>query len=167
MNMRPTVNFASAGLAICRQRIGVVTMPVAASWGSSVATAADEPLGVEVTPLAGYRIDGTFDVQESDDVYEFKDSSSFGLVLNLRDQANTQWENLYSQQNGTARKRILAALLALIGGLPGADILASRARIRSRRKPHSAIFGRLRHEYSISNPISGLRKFTWLRSRHQ
>lgn len=93
----------SAGLARCKQRIGVIIVLVAASWASSAAIAADDSLDFEITPFGGYRYGGTFDVQGGDDAYEFQDSSSFGLVLNLREQAHTQWEVIYSQQSGSAR----------------------------------------------------------------
>jgi opacity protein-like surface antigen len=66
---------------------------------SSAANASDDNLRFEITPFGGYRFGGSFDVSESDASYEFKDSSSFGLIFNLRDQANTQWELLYSKQS--------------------------------------------------------------------
>jgi len=80
----------------------VIAVLLAAICVSSAATAAEEPGNFEITPLGGYRFGGSFDVQGSDDSYELEDSSSFGLILNLRDQANTQWEILYSQQNANA-----------------------------------------------------------------
>ncbi|MGI9202692.1 MAG: hypothetical protein ACR2Q3_01710 [Woeseiaceae bacterium] len=94
--------FARCSIARRRKHIGVVIALVAASWGSPEAIAADERLDFEITPLIGYRYGGTFDVQGGNDAYEFDDSSSFGLVLNMREQANTQWEVLYSQQSGSA-----------------------------------------------------------------
>jgi hypothetical protein len=66
---------------------------------SSAVFAADDNLNFEITPFGGYRFGGSFDVTESAASYEFKDSSSFGLILNLRDKANTQWELLYSNQS--------------------------------------------------------------------
>ncbi len=53
----------------------------------------------EVTPFVGYRIGGTFEDDNSDAEFELDDSSSFGLVMNLRAEDNTQWELVYSHQN--------------------------------------------------------------------
>jgi len=70
---------------------------------SSAAQAADDSPVFEITPFGGYRFGGTFDVQDSNDAWEVRDSSSVGLVLNLRERANTQWEFIYSQQGSTAQ----------------------------------------------------------------
>jgi hypothetical protein len=67
-----------------------------------MATAQDGPRDFEITPFGGYRFGGTFDIVDTDDSYEFQDSSSFGLILNLREQHNTQWELLYSSQSTDA-----------------------------------------------------------------
>ena len=56
-----------------------------------------------MTPYGGWRFGGTFDVQDSVDSWEIEDSSSFGLILNLRESFNTQWELVYSQQASDAR----------------------------------------------------------------
>jgi len=63
---------------------------------------ADE-LNVEITPLVSYRFGGTFDVEESSASYEIDDSEAFGLILNLRQTGNTQWEVFYSRQQSSAR----------------------------------------------------------------
>ena len=65
---------------------------------------ADE-LNVEITPFVSYRFGGTFDVEESSASYELDDSEAFGLIVNLRQTGNTQWEVLYSRQQSTARLR--------------------------------------------------------------
>lgn len=64
--------------------------------------AQDGPRGFEITPFAGYRFGGTFDIAGTSESYELQDSSSFGLILNLREQHNTQWELLYSNQSTDA-----------------------------------------------------------------
>lgn len=64
--------------------------------------AADD-LNVEITPFVSYRFGGTFDVETSDATYEIEDSEAFGLLLDLRQTGNTQWEILYSLQQSTAR----------------------------------------------------------------
>ena len=67
------------------------------------AFAAEDSLDFEITPYGAYRFGGTFDIQDSSDAWDIADSSSFGLILNLRERANTQWEFIYSQQASTAR----------------------------------------------------------------
>ena len=62
-----------------------------------------DDLNVEITPFAGYRTSGTFDLETIDGSYKLDDSESFGLLINLRESGNTQWEVLYSQQQTTAR----------------------------------------------------------------
>jgi hypothetical protein len=69
----------------------------------AVASAADDALGLEITPYGAYRFGGTFNVQDSNDAWEVQDSSAVGLIINLRERANTQWEFIYSQQASTAR----------------------------------------------------------------
>jgi len=67
-----------------------------------MASAQDGPRDFEITPIGGYRFGGTFGIDGSSDSYEFADSASFGLILNLREQHNTQWELLYSTQSTDA-----------------------------------------------------------------
>jgi hypothetical protein len=67
------------------------------------AAAQEQRLDLEITPYGGWRFGGAFDVQESTDSWEIEDSSSFGLILNLREGFNTQWEILYSRQSSDAR----------------------------------------------------------------
>jgi len=59
----------------------------------------------EITPIAGYRLGGTFESTDPTDTpseYEMEDSSSFGLILNFPHKTNTQWEIFYSQQQSEA-----------------------------------------------------------------
>ena len=69
----------------------------------SAASAADDNQRFEITPIGGYRLGGTFEIESSDASYEIQDSASFGLILNLRDREDTQWELLFSRQNSEAR----------------------------------------------------------------
>ena len=46
---------------------------------------------VEVTPFVGYRFGGTFENEEETARYELEDSASFGLLVNLSHDSNTQW----------------------------------------------------------------------------
>jgi hypothetical protein len=57
----------------------------------------------ELTPYGAYRFGGSFDLEDSDTGYELADSPSFGLLFNIRQHANTQWEILYSSQQTDAR----------------------------------------------------------------
>jgi hypothetical protein len=57
----------------------------------------------ELTPFAGYRFGGTFIVEESDENYKLTDSSSYGVLLDIRQKKqNTQVEILYSRQQTDA-----------------------------------------------------------------
>ncbi len=69
---------------------------------SSPALAEDGAGDFEITPFGGYRFGGTFDITGSDESYELEDSASFGLILNLRESSNTQWELLYASQSTDA-----------------------------------------------------------------
>jgi hypothetical protein len=55
-----------------------------------------------LTPFGAYRFGGTFEVEDSSGSYDFNDSSSFGLILNVPHSANTQLEFLYSKQSTEA-----------------------------------------------------------------
>jgi hypothetical protein len=60
---------------------------------------------IELTPFVGARFGGTFESElpGAEPVeYEMEDSESFGLIVNWRHRANTQWEVLYSLQSSEA-----------------------------------------------------------------
>ena len=80
----------------------ILTFLAVASCHSS-AIAADNEQRFEITPFGGYRLGGTFEIEASDASYEIQDSSSLGLILNLNDTGNTQWELLFSKQTSEAR----------------------------------------------------------------
>jgi hypothetical protein len=69
---------------------------------SSSVLAQTAPGKFEITPFGAYTFGGTFYDQDSDQSVKIKDSPSFGLLLNFRQDFNTQWEVLYSQQNTEA-----------------------------------------------------------------
>ena len=52
----------------------------------------------EITPVAGYRVGGTFEDELSETELDLDDGGSYGLVLNLRESPNTEWEIGYSHQ---------------------------------------------------------------------
>jgi hypothetical protein len=53
----------------------------------------------EVTPYFAYRIGGEFEQQDAGADLELRESSAHGVLLDIRAQANTQWEFLYAQQS--------------------------------------------------------------------
>lgn len=52
----------------------------------------------ELTPFVGVATGGDFEDSTTTASLELDDSSSFGLILNIDESANTQWEILYSLQ---------------------------------------------------------------------
>ncbi len=53
----------------------------------------------EVTPFVGYRIGGTFVDSVSEAEIKLNEGSSFGISLNMRAEANTQYEITFSHQD--------------------------------------------------------------------
>jgi len=66
---------------------------------STTATAQSDHGGIEFTPYGAWSFGGTFNDTESDASLSTNDSSSFGLILDYRESANTQWEVIYSFQS--------------------------------------------------------------------
>jgi len=66
---------------------------------STTATAQSSHGGFEFTPYGAWSFGGTFNDTESDASLSTNDSPSFGLILNFRESANTQWEVIYSFQS--------------------------------------------------------------------
>lgn len=52
----------------------------------------------EMTPFAGFATGGDFEDTISGNSLDLDDNTSFGLILDFRESANTQWEILYSLQ---------------------------------------------------------------------
>jgi hypothetical protein len=69
---------------------------------TTAANAAENELNVELTPFGAYRFGGSFDVEDAEASYDIEDSPSYGFIVNFRQQANTQWEILYSRQQTEA-----------------------------------------------------------------
>lgn len=63
------------------------------------ALAQSSPGDFEITPYGGYRFGGSFEDLDQDLSADVNDNGSFGLILNLRESGNTQWEMIYAQQN--------------------------------------------------------------------
>lgn len=66
---------------------------------SATAAAQSGRGGIEITPYGAWSFGGTFNDGESDASLSTIDSSSFGVILNFRETAITQWEIIYSLQN--------------------------------------------------------------------
>lgn len=60
------------------------------------------PASFEVTPYGGISFGGTFTDADTDIKAELEDSASFGIVFDIRQGSNTQWEILYAQQQTDA-----------------------------------------------------------------
>jgi opacity protein-like surface antigen len=57
-----------------------------------------EPLQFEVTPFAGYRVGGKFELIDSGQSVDVQDHGSFALALNMQAGDGTQYELFYSRQ---------------------------------------------------------------------
>ena len=68
----------------------------------STAYAQENDFQFELTPFAGFTTGGEFDDMAGAASLSLDDSSSFGLILDIRESANTQWEVLYSLQTTEA-----------------------------------------------------------------
>jgi hypothetical protein len=68
-----------------------------------VATVWADDQRIEITPIGGYRLGGTFEIEASDASYEIQRSASLGLIVNLKQRQNTQWELLFSRQTSEAK----------------------------------------------------------------
>jgi len=74
---------------------------ISLSW-STESQAQESPGQFELTPFAGYRFGGTFYDEDTDNTIALADDASFGLILDIRESTNTQWEIIYSHQTTTA-----------------------------------------------------------------
>jgi hypothetical protein len=68
---------------------------------SREASAQPETRRFELTPYAGYRFGGEFEAQDSSVSVKLVDAASAGLIFNMRESANTQWEAVYSRQKSS------------------------------------------------------------------
>jgi opacity protein-like surface antigen len=65
----------------------------------AVASAPSRAMDFEITPFAGYRAGGAFHDTSIDENRDIDEAASFGIALNLRKDAETQWELTYSRQD--------------------------------------------------------------------
>jgi len=89
------VNMYSGSAGIIRSKIIVACIMLLAL---PVAHAQEQDFKFELTPFAGLTTGGDFEDASSATKLSLDDSSSLGLILNIRESANTQWEILYSRQ---------------------------------------------------------------------
>ena len=71
-------------------------------FAASAAGAQDSPGTFELTAYGGYRFGGTFEDVTTDEEIDLDDDAGFGLIANLRESSNTQWELIYSRQQTSA-----------------------------------------------------------------
>ncbi len=83
-------------------RAAALLAALAFSSSAVPALADEDSLGLEITPIGGYRFGGTFQVDESDTSWDVEDSSSFGLIVNLPHDTNTRYEFVYFEQSSDA-----------------------------------------------------------------
>lgn len=56
----------------------------------------------ELTPYGGFAFGGSFEDEDSETRVDLDDDASFGLIFNLRESGNTQWELIYAHQGTSA-----------------------------------------------------------------
>ncbi|MDJ0917436.1 MAG: outer membrane beta-barrel protein [Woeseiaceae bacterium] len=91
MNTHESSNFGGVVAALI---LGLFSLLLAAP-----AIAQSQPLRYEVTPYAGYRVGGSFADEASETEFDLQESNAFGLIINGRVDANTQWEFLLGRQS--------------------------------------------------------------------
>lgn len=96
--MRPMRN--SDPLRTCGILATVCGLALSVMAGPALAD--DDGLGLEITPIGGYRFGGTFQVEDADTSWDIDDSSSFGLIVNLPHDTNTKYEFVYFEQSSDA-----------------------------------------------------------------
>ena len=67
--------------------------------GAAFAQSVPSPGTFEVTPIGGFRFGGSFEDIDQGLSADVDDDASVGLILNLRESGNTQWELIYSRQD--------------------------------------------------------------------
>ena len=77
----------------------------------------------EITPFIGGRVGGSFKDDASNAEVELENSPSVGLILNLREDVNTQWEVAYAYQPTEVEIDSLpGALPVSLAGAQGSDL---------------------------------------------
>lgn len=94
-----------------RYRHHFLGVPVVFAFvASGVATADTNVIPLfSVTPLGGYTFGGEFEDEAATASVEVEDAAHYGLIVNLRESANTQWEVFYARQESAAELTELPA----------------------------------------------------------
>ena len=77
----------------------LATIAATALFAAVPAYAQDSSPKFELTPFAAYRGGGQFEQKEGSVEFDVQESSAWGLILNGKVEANTEWEVLYSSQS--------------------------------------------------------------------
>ncbi len=80
----------------------LIFLTVAMLLVSNIASAQDKPFKFEITPIAAYRVGGSFEEKDGDSRVHLNDSAAQGLMLNIEANPNGQYELLYSRQSTDA-----------------------------------------------------------------
>ena len=76
-----------------------VQAALACLFCTHAAVAQERPFRFELSPFAGYRFGGEFEEEGTDRTFEPDESNANGIILNIREGANTQWEVLFARQS--------------------------------------------------------------------
>jgi opacity protein-like surface antigen len=91
----------NATSAFCKlAAVAAVLLLAAVSHGQDLA--ANEIPRFSLTPFGGYTFGGEFEDEEGSLSVEVDDAAHFGLIFNIRESANTQWEIFYARQESEA-----------------------------------------------------------------
>ena len=88
--LRGTLGVFSASTTLAA---ALLPLSLCLPWPSLAAT----PI-VEVVPMVGYRSSGSFEDPDTGESIDLDESSSYGIILNVDHDANTQWEFMLSHQ---------------------------------------------------------------------
>ena len=90
--------YSGSGGIISVRKVAVLV----AMFAAPTAYAQQNDFKFELTPFAGFSAGGEFEDSTTTASLELDDSAAFGLILNIDESANTQWEILYSLQTTEA-----------------------------------------------------------------
>lgn len=103
------------GLAYC--------VILAALFAGQSAYSVTPEMPFEISPVVGYRFGGSIKDDASSAKVELDNSPSIGLILNLREDVNTQWEIMYAYQPTEIDiKALTSGVPASLAGARGSDI---------------------------------------------
>lgn len=83
-------------------RLRLTAAALALLCAAGGAGAQESPGKFELTTYGGYRFGGTFEDVTTGAEVDLDDDTAIGLIANLRESSNTQWELIYSRQETSA-----------------------------------------------------------------